>query len=62
MAAPPRGRPALLAIAVLIGGGVYAAVKVSQERGQEKPANPRRGTRHRGAHTGPFTGTYTANF
>ncbi|OBH94614.1 serine/threonine-protein kinase [Mycobacterium sp. E2733] len=59
---PPRPRwrrrrvviPALLAIAVLIGGGVFAAVNVSQ-RHKPTPAAPP-------PNTGPFTGIYTANF
>jgi serine/threonine protein kinase len=49
--------PALLAIAVLIGGGVFAAVKVSQHHNPIASAPP-----VPPPNTGPFTGTYTANF
>ena len=45
--------PALVAIAVLIGGGVFAAVKVTQRHAPTATAPPS---------TGPFTGTYTVDF
>jgi Protein kinase domain len=51
--------PALLAVVVLIGVGVFAAVEVSQRHDNKStataaPAAP--------PNTGPFTGTYTADF
>ena len=52
--------PALLAVAVLIGGGVFAAVNVSQHR-NNKPTTAAAPTTPP-PNTGPFTGTYTANF
>ncbi len=57
--------PALLVIAVLIGGGVFAAVKVSQHRNKPTPAAaPPAAAPPATAppNTGPFTGTYTADF
>jgi predicted Ser/Thr protein kinase len=50
--------PALLAIVVLIGGGVYAAVKVSQHHNPTATAPPNTAP----PNTGPFTGIYTADF
>ncbi len=52
--------PALLAVAVLIGGGVFAAMRVSQPR-DNKPT-PAAAPAAPPPNTGPFTGTYTANF
>ena len=49
--------PALLAIAVLIGGGVFAAVNISAHRKPTVAAPPTPPP-----NTGPFTGTYTADF
>ena len=51
--------PALLVIAVLIGGGVFAAVKLSQRDNKPTPAAAPAAAP---PNTGPFTGTYTANF
>ncbi|WP_445162879.1 serine/threonine-protein kinase [Mycobacterium sp. Dal123C01] len=49
--------PALVAIALLVGGGTFAAVKISQPGGEQPwpvaTALP---------NNGPFTGMYTANF
>jgi serine/threonine protein kinase len=51
--------PALLAVVALIGGGVFAAVKVSQRHDNKPTASPAAAPP---PNTGPFTGTYTANF
>jgi serine/threonine-protein kinase len=47
--------PALVVIALLIGGGVFAAVKVSQPQGHKPTATAP-------PNTGPFTGIYTADY
>ncbi|OBH91926.1 protein kinase, partial [Mycobacterium sp. E2733] len=49
--------PALLATAVLIGAGVFAAVNVSHHHKPTAGAPPAAAP-----NTGPFTGVYTANF
>jgi uncharacterized RDD family membrane protein YckC len=52
--------PAMVAIVLVIGGGIFAGVKISQPHGNTPtiaappPAPP--------PNTGPFTGTYTGNF
>jgi hypothetical protein len=46
--------PAVAAVVLLIGGGIFAAVKVSQQHNPTATAPP--------PNTGPFTGTYTAAF
>jgi serine/threonine protein kinase len=45
--------PAIAAVVLLIAGGVFAVVKVSQHHNPTAAAPP--------PNTGPFTGTYTAN-
>ncbi len=54
--------PALLAIAVLIGGGVFAAAKVSRHPKPTATAPPSQPPTTAPPNTGPFTGTYTANY
>ncbi len=54
--------PALLAIAVLIGGGVFAAVKLSQHHKPTATPQPSQPPTTAAPNTGPFTGIYTANF
>jgi hypothetical protein len=49
--------PAVLAIVVLIGGGIFAAVKVSQRHNPTASAPPAAPP-----NTGPFTGTYRADY
>ena len=60
--------PALLAVVVLIGGGVFAAVKASNLHNQPASAAPPAAAQPPAAppaaaapNTGPFTGTYAAN-
>jgi len=71
--APPRDEKrrrtgvlvvALAAVAVLIAGGVFAAVKYSQKRDQAPTASPSPTTVAPSAapNTGPFTGVYRANY
>jgi serine/threonine protein kinase len=52
--------PALLAVGVLIAGGVFAAVKISQPH--DNRPNPASTPGIAAPNTGPFTGTYRANF
>jgi protein kinase-like protein len=50
--------PALLVVVVLIGGGVFAAVKVAHRHNPTATAPPAAAP----PNTGPFTGTYRADF
>jgi predicted Ser/Thr protein kinase len=60
--------PALLAVVVLIGGGVFAAVKASKLHNQPASAAPAAAQpaaappAAAAPNTGPFTGTYAADF
>jgi serine/threonine protein kinase len=55
--------PALLGVAVLIGGGIFAAVKISQHHNPTATAPPTHPLPTTPPpNTGPFTGIYTANF
>jgi hypothetical protein len=55
--------PAVLAVVVLIGGGVFAAVKVSEHHNPPASAPPASAPPATAApNTGPFTGTYRADY
>jgi hypothetical protein len=52
--------PAVVAVALLIGGGIFAAVNVPQHHDNTPTSSAP--TTTAAPNTGPFTGTYTANF